>query len=176
MLTTEIWGFAYPDIGDPTFSMSPCSIPAGAPYLFDQSSQKETISPGIPSFTTQTSKFLKACIIIFSFWLEVLIRNLIRHSRRTMFPYGLFSYVARPPTQLVDRSSYNEWLVLVFVDFSRNLWSMFKTWFVLHKRPHWRNLLDQVLKQACIEVAVGMFALEQVFNQAYLEVTVRPSI
>ncbi len=34
----------------------------------------------------------------------VLIRNLISHHRRTMSPYVLFSYVARPPTSLVDWS------------------------------------------------------------------------
>ncbi len=51
MLTTAIWGFAYPDVGDP--------------YLFDQPSQKEKISHGIPSFTSQTRKIWKACIIFF---------------------------------------------------------------------------------------------------------------
>ncbi len=41
MLTTEIWGFAYPEIGDPNFQWYPYSIPPMAPYVFDQSSQKE---------------------------------------------------------------------------------------------------------------------------------------
>ncbi len=56
MLTTEIWGFAYPEVGDPQFSMVPYSIPAGAPNLFDQLSQKEKISPGIPSLLLKQVK------------------------------------------------------------------------------------------------------------------------
>ncbi len=46
MLTTEIWGFAYREVGDPHFQWSPYSIPARAPYLFDQSSQKEKSALG----------------------------------------------------------------------------------------------------------------------------------
>ncbi len=34
MLTTEIWGFAYPQVGDPTFSIVSIEYSAGAPYLF----------------------------------------------------------------------------------------------------------------------------------------------
>ncbi len=54
MLTTEIWGFAYPEVGDPPFVIN-----------------------------------------LFYILAVVLIRNLIPHRRRTMSPYGLFSYVAR---------------------------------------------------------------------------------
>ncbi len=77
----------------PNFNGHPYSLPAGAPYLFDKSSQKEKISPGIPSFTRQTSKIWKACINFLFILAAVLIRNLIPHRRRTIFPYGLFSYV-----------------------------------------------------------------------------------
>ncbi len=63
MLTTEIWGFAYPEIGDPPISMVSVQYSCWAPYLFDQSLQKEKIRPGIKSFTSQTSKIWKACII-----------------------------------------------------------------------------------------------------------------
>ncbi len=41
MLTTEIWGFAYPEVGDPLFSMVSVQYSCWAPYLFKQLSKKE---------------------------------------------------------------------------------------------------------------------------------------
>ncbi len=49
-------GIAYPEVGDPPFSMVYVQYSCWGPYLFDQSSQKEKISPGITTITIQTSK------------------------------------------------------------------------------------------------------------------------
>ncbi len=58
MLTIAIWWFAYPDVGQPPFSVVSveyaCALPPPLQHV-DQPSQKENISPGIPSFTSQTS-------------------------------------------------------------------------------------------------------------------------
>ncbi len=86
MLTTEILGFAYSEVGDPPLSMVSVQYSCWGPYLFDQSSQKEQISPGPPSFTSQTSKIWNACTNLFFILAVVLIRNLIPHRRHTMSP------------------------------------------------------------------------------------------
>ncbi len=105
MLTTDILGVCLPWNRWPQFSMVSVQYSTYGPLcLWPVITERKKISPGIPSFTTQTRKIWKACINVFYILAVVLIRNLIPHRRRTMSPYGLFSYVARPPTSLVDRS------------------------------------------------------------------------
>ncbi len=54
MLTTNLF-FFLPEVGNPHFQCSLCSIPAGPPISLTSHHRKKQIRPGIPSFTSQTS-------------------------------------------------------------------------------------------------------------------------